>query len=269
MTDFVDCPVDLRYLADNQPSLCIPRVFTNIDEVFIRKTIENVGLGKVSRVDLLERRSPKGELYKRAFIHFEKWHWNPAAQEARKRLITGKDIKIVYNNPWFWKISANRWQADNRTTSIAPSLPPSIAPTLPVPAQLPMLSPPIPMRDERSNQSFQPNRSLRNQRKPRINIDSVPKPRFPKRDDYSMPKSGTDLKIDIPKSADLPAKTLTPHTPSTPPPIHRVKEVTPVDTLASEDQGLDIDYGNVPLPPPPQALLKLRRQQAKSRHNAP
>jgi hypothetical protein len=140
MTEFADCPVDLHYLAENQPSLCIPRVFPNIKEDFIRSTFEKLGLGKIQRIDLISRRTEKGEVFNRAFIHFDKWFWNADAQEARKRLITGKDIKIVYDNPWFWKVSANKWSprtSDHRGTQLPnvvrptePFIATNIAPTL-------------------------------------------------------------------------------------------------------------------------------------------
>jgi hypothetical protein len=100
--------IDLKYIAENQPSLCIPRVFANIDEKRIRDVFGELDLGKIQRVDILERKNEKGETFKRIFIHFDKWFWNSNAQEARRRLLSGKDIKIVYDNPWFWKVSANK-----------------------------------------------------------------------------------------------------------------------------------------------------------------
>ena len=97
---------DLNYLADNQPSMCIPRAFDNVDERQVRDIFEQLDLGQVSHIDIIERRTEKGEKYKRVFIHFTRWFWNDEACTARRRLIDGKDIKVVYNAPWFWKISA-------------------------------------------------------------------------------------------------------------------------------------------------------------------
>jgi hypothetical protein len=104
---------DLNYLADNQPSMCIPRVFENISERQVREVFEQLDLGQLDHIDIIERKSEKGEKYKRIFIHFSKWYWNDEAITARRRLIEGKDIKVVYNMPWFWKISANRWSNNN------------------------------------------------------------------------------------------------------------------------------------------------------------
>lgn len=96
-------------LQDSQPSLCIPRVFNNITERRIRHVFDELRLGKIERIDIKERRNDKGDTFKRVFIHFEKWYWNEDAQEARRKLLEGKEIKIVYDNPWFWKVSANKW----------------------------------------------------------------------------------------------------------------------------------------------------------------
>jgi hypothetical protein len=66
---------------------------------------------------MIERKADNGDVYKRVFIHFDKWFNNVDAVATRQRLISGKDIKIVYDNPWFWKVSANRSTEikDNRT----------------------------------------------------------------------------------------------------------------------------------------------------------
>jgi hypothetical protein len=93
--------------------MCIPRVFENISERQVREVFEQLDLGQLDHIDIIERRSEKGEKYKRIFIHFSKWYWNDEACAARRRLIEGKDIKVVYNMPWFWKISANRWSNNN------------------------------------------------------------------------------------------------------------------------------------------------------------
>lgn len=101
--------IDLRFLAESQPSLCIPRVFNNITETKIRQVFDELGLGKISRIDIKERKNEKGDSVKRVYVHFEKWFWNESAQSARRKLISGKEIKIVYDNPWFWKVSASKW----------------------------------------------------------------------------------------------------------------------------------------------------------------
>jgi hypothetical protein len=91
----------------NEISLCIPRVFVNIDEKRVRSVFEQL-LGKIYRVDIIERTNEKGEKYKRVFVHFEYWFETEEAQKAKARLEEGKELKIVYDDPWFWKVSVNK-----------------------------------------------------------------------------------------------------------------------------------------------------------------
>ena len=113
--------IDLRFLAESQPSLCIPRVFNNITESKIRQVFDELGLGRISGVDIKERKNEKGDPVKRVYIHFEKWFWNENAQSARTKLISGKEIKIVYDNPWFWKVSASKWAPSHNNYEIGQS----------------------------------------------------------------------------------------------------------------------------------------------------
>ena len=101
---------NLNLLAETQPSICIPRVFNNISDKKIRQVFDELNLGKISRIDIKERKNEKGEVFNRVYIHFEKWFWNEDAQTARRKLILGKEIKIIYDKPLFWKVSASKWE---------------------------------------------------------------------------------------------------------------------------------------------------------------
>lgn len=90
--------------AMHSPSLFIPRVFANIGETRIRKILEELNLGIISRIDLVSRTSEKGQSYNRAYVHFKSW--NKDQGKVRERLLSGHEIKIVYDDPWFWKVSA-------------------------------------------------------------------------------------------------------------------------------------------------------------------
>ena len=92
-----------------QPSICIPRVFNNITEARIRHVFGELHLGNISRIDTIERKNEDGETFKRVFVHFDRWYDNPNSQSVRRKLIEGKEIKIVYDDPWFWKVSASKW----------------------------------------------------------------------------------------------------------------------------------------------------------------
>jgi hypothetical protein len=102
--------IDFRTLPQNVPVMCIPRVFPNIDEKRIRHIFDELKLGQIDHIDIIGKTTEKGEKFNRVFIHFRNWFSNPNADTARERLINGKEIKIIYDEPWFWKISAYREQ---------------------------------------------------------------------------------------------------------------------------------------------------------------
>jgi len=90
------------------PSLCIPRVFSNVTESRIRDAFNHLELGELLRIDVVSKTTDKGEKFNRVFVHFKQWYSNENADMARQRLLNGKEIKIVYDDPWFWKVSAYR-----------------------------------------------------------------------------------------------------------------------------------------------------------------
>ena len=100
--------IDLTTLPSNVPSLCIPRVFPNIDERRIRGVFDTLDMGEIERVDIIKKTTEKGEKFNRVFIHWKHWNNSDNAVQSRNRLLNGKEIKIIYDDPWFWKISAYR-----------------------------------------------------------------------------------------------------------------------------------------------------------------
>ena len=100
--------IDFRTLPANVPSLCIPRVYSNIDEARIRRVFEELDMGDIQRIDVISKTNDKGDKFNRVFVHFKQWNASENANIARERLINGKEIKILYDDPWFWKVSAYR-----------------------------------------------------------------------------------------------------------------------------------------------------------------
>jgi hypothetical protein len=93
--------------TDNM-TLCIPRVFSNIGEKRIRSVFYALKLGHIGRIDIVKKMTEKGEKFNRVFIHFERWFDTANALSAINILREGKDIKVIYDDPWFWKVSAYR-----------------------------------------------------------------------------------------------------------------------------------------------------------------
>jgi hypothetical protein len=100
--------IDFRTLPSNVPILCIPRVYPNIHEKRIRGIFNDLNMGELERIDIVSKTSEKGERFNRVFVHFKRWNDSENANTTRERLLNGKEIKIVYDDPWFWKISAYR-----------------------------------------------------------------------------------------------------------------------------------------------------------------
>jgi hypothetical protein len=96
-------------LLNSEPSICIPRLFMNITEERVMNVFADLfGDRAIDRIDMIERKNKNGESYKRAFVHFNYWPRREQATEVRLKLLNGDEVKIVYDEPWFWRISASR-----------------------------------------------------------------------------------------------------------------------------------------------------------------
>ena len=102
-------------------SLCIPRVFNNITEAKIRDVFNKLNIGQIHSINMIERTNKKGKIVKCVFINFDYWYLNGQQSQMRNQLLSGKEIKIVYDDPWFWNVSIKR-NKTNTTTNIAPGL---------------------------------------------------------------------------------------------------------------------------------------------------
>jgi len=108
--------IDTKTLPTNIPVLCIPRVRQNINESSIRKIFDELNMGTLERIDIVpnkridivNKKNDKDNNFNRVFIHFRRWNDSENAKTARELLLAGKEIKIIYDDPWFWKISSYR-----------------------------------------------------------------------------------------------------------------------------------------------------------------
>jgi len=90
-----------------EPSICIPRTLANVTWKEVKDIFEKlIGPDTVERVDLVKGREHQGETsqFCRIFIHFRSWPIHrPEIANVRDRLLNGMTLKVVYDNPWFWK----------------------------------------------------------------------------------------------------------------------------------------------------------------------
>ena len=96
------------------PSICIPRVFQNISEARIRAIFNRLKFGEIEQIDIVEVAGKDGKPYNRVFIHFKEWWTGDSCAlftdtgsvvRARHMLINGQQVKMVYDDPWFWLLS--------------------------------------------------------------------------------------------------------------------------------------------------------------------
>lgn len=113
-------------MYSTNPSICIPRVFTDISINEITNIFQNkLKIGPIKKVDVIYNRNTRTinshnrqssqyttdnsvpeHNFKKVFIHFK--YWNEGQNNLKTTLNEGKIIKIVYDNPWFWKCSLTR-----------------------------------------------------------------------------------------------------------------------------------------------------------------
>ena len=99
-----------KNLVRAEPSICIPRVSLSISKESILSVLNHFELGQISCIDTVQRNAETefSTGYQKVFIHFHKWSETPFAMQIRSRLLSGKEVKIIYDSPWFWKLSANK-----------------------------------------------------------------------------------------------------------------------------------------------------------------
>jgi|688.fasta_scaffold635663_1 hypothetical protein len=108
-------------------SLCIPRVFNNITESKVYNVFNKLNIGKIHSINMIVRTNKKNKMVKCVFINFDYWYLNEQSQ-MRNQLLSGKEIKIVYDDPWFWNVSIKR--STNVSTNVRTNKPLDIAPGL-------------------------------------------------------------------------------------------------------------------------------------------
>ena len=105
LNEYLDNGFALSVTPYHMPSICIPRVFPNIDEKRIRHIFDDLNIGVIRAVDFVSRQANNGDKYNLVYVHFDGWYRNENADIVRMKLLTGKEVKIIYDDPWFWKIT--------------------------------------------------------------------------------------------------------------------------------------------------------------------
>jgi hypothetical protein len=96
-----------KEIPDNYPSLCIPRVTTEINEEMVKTIFNKLELGIISKIQIIRTKNKKDKV-SIVYIHFKSWNKEGNGKIARERLLDNKDIKVIYDCPWYWKVYAYR-----------------------------------------------------------------------------------------------------------------------------------------------------------------
>ena len=96
------------------PTLCISHTHSNIRKERIFAVFRQLNLGWVGKIDMVPKKiiekNPDGtentKEFVRVFIHFTKWFTNNhQTQQLLERLDSSGFVHIVYDEPWFWKVT--------------------------------------------------------------------------------------------------------------------------------------------------------------------
>jgi hypothetical protein len=100
------------------PSICIPRTFTSIrgkpTKAAVFNTMRDLKVGHIDRIDVVQKTDARGERYCTIYVHLEWNVRNQLARDTRQKLLDGNDVKIVYDDPWFWKCTMSTMEKPDR-----------------------------------------------------------------------------------------------------------------------------------------------------------
>jgi hypothetical protein len=85
-------------------SICIPRVSSTTDKKYIKTVFEKI-IGLTCNIQIIFVDIKNDERFKRVFVNIKYNSVNNKINNLRDRLENGKQLKIVYSDPLFWRCS--------------------------------------------------------------------------------------------------------------------------------------------------------------------
>ena len=92
---------------NHQMSLYIPHVFVNITEERMIQSFQKRQIGKVNHVDFVAKFGKGNKIHHAAYLHFDYWYDTKASQDMQSDLEIGKEVRMYYDDPWYWQIYKN------------------------------------------------------------------------------------------------------------------------------------------------------------------
>lgn len=115
-------------MAADEPSICIPRVSPEVTTEQVSATFARVlGAESIERVDIVPWRGRGPDGPRRVFVHLRSWPTAKSAQAMRRRLLEGKEVHVVYADPWVWRCARSRVPKPARTGRAGILAPPLVA----------------------------------------------------------------------------------------------------------------------------------------------
>lgn len=96
-------------------SMCIPRVYSNINERRVRAIFYNLGYPEIEEIDFVKcegfnKQTGLPQSYNRVFIHFKAMEISSQTtiHTSICKILNGEQLMIVYDDPWYWIVSLSR-----------------------------------------------------------------------------------------------------------------------------------------------------------------
>lgn len=105
---------DTMGLLPSEPSICIARVPTSFnDGQLIGICQDELNLGKVNKVDIIQKTDKNGNDYLMVFIHFTAWNCEDEGADIRRMLMNDEKVKIIYDEPHYLTLSKSYTSKSN------------------------------------------------------------------------------------------------------------------------------------------------------------
>ena len=107
-------------MTSYNPSICIPKVDKKVNKKFILNVFNNLQLGSIKNIDIVYyNNNTRNYNFSRVFIHFHKWYTHiPIIKTYCDKLLSGENLSIVYDDPWYWKIFLYKNSNSNSNSNV-------------------------------------------------------------------------------------------------------------------------------------------------------
>jgi len=84
------------------PGIYIPMLFKNMTREKLSSIITGLDIFTIKSIEFNEKQLTNGTACYNAFVDVNCWHSNKVAQKMRSQLMRNEEVKVVFNDPWFF-----------------------------------------------------------------------------------------------------------------------------------------------------------------------